>query len=343
MKYRSVVIGFLLTAVWMVCAAGEDREAKLAEIAAKYRDIVEYREVPGGKSLQDVFSWFAKVEPQGESGLYMRLMKARTQGVNVYTGEHSWKAIGAGNTVNIRSGEKKCIWAVGISLDIGLDNAIFPAAGCPWLSNSVHTVYVRMRESNEFHNTVKVDSYIISIDQKRAYYREGKREVAYPFPFTNPEPDMTQEEFEKSVAAEGQVEILDGMRRELLETFKPIVPNTRYSQRTVIEDGRTIIEFVIFEGNEDTISCVTFIPAQDKKSARAALWSIDFTKQQHKLCGLLADGTIENFDVIKQTAYLEDQGDEFKRNFVKSMLKRLDLTAADLPGIDLEPVLGAGR
>ena len=30
-------------------------------------------------------------------------------------------------------------------------------------------------------------------------------------------------------------------------------------------------------------------------------------------------------------------------NFVKSMLKRLDLTAADLPGIDLEPVLGAGR
>ena len=57
----------------------------------------------------------------------------------------------------------------------------------------------------------------------------------------------------------------------------------------------------------------------------------------------LADGTIENFDVIKQTAYLEDQGDEFKRNFVKSMLKRLDLTTADLPGIDLEPVLGAGR
>ena len=49
MKYRFVVIGFLLAAAWTVCAAGEDREAKLAEIAAKYRDIVEYREVPGGK------------------------------------------------------------------------------------------------------------------------------------------------------------------------------------------------------------------------------------------------------------------------------------------------------
>ena len=343
MKYRFVVIGFLLTAAWTVCAAGEDREAKLAEIAAKYRDIVEHREVPGGKSLQDVFSWFAKVEPQGESGLYMRLMKARTQGVKVYTGERSWKKIGAGNAVNIRSGEKKCIWVLGISLDIGLDNAIFAVDDCPWLSNSVHTVYVRMRESSEFHNTVKVDSYVISLDQKRAYYREGKREIAYPFPFTNPKPDMTQEEFEKSVAAEGQVEILDGMRNRLVKTFSPITPYKRYSHKRISKDGQMIIEFVIFEGNEDTISCVTFIPAQDEKPANVALWGLDFPKQQHKLCGLLADGTIENFDVIKQTAYLEDQSDEFKSNFVKSMLKRLGLTAADLPGIDLEPVLGAGR
>ena len=343
MKYRFVVIGFLLAAAWTVCAAGEDREAKLAEIAAKYRDIVEYREVPGGKSLQDVFSWFAKVEPQGESGLYMRLMKARTQGVNVYTGEHSWKAIGAGNTVNIRSGEKKCIWVLGISLDIGLDYAFFAVDDCPWLSNSVHTVYVRMRESNEFHNTVKVDSYIISIDQKRAYYREGKREVAYPFPFTNPEPDMTQEEFEKSVAAKGQVEILDGMRNRLVKTFSPITPYKRYSHKRISKDGQMIIEFVIFEGNEDTISCVTFIPAQDEKPANVALWGLDFPKQQHKLCGLLADGSIEYFEVIKKTAYLDDQSDEYKSNFVKTMLTRLDLTAADLPGIDLEPVLGAGR
>ena len=343
MKYRFVVIGLLLAAALTVSAAGEDREARLAEIVARYREIVEHREEPGGKSLQDVLSWFAKVEPQGESGLCMRLMKARTQGVNVYTGEHSWKAIGAGNTVNIRSGEKKRIWAVGISLDIGLDNAIFPAAGCPWLSNSVHTVYVQMRASNEFHSTVKVDSYVISLDRKRAYYCEGKCEVAYPFPFTNPEPDMTQEEFEKSIEAKGQVETWEGLRRELLDAFRPIVPYKRYSQRIVIEDGRTVIDFVIFEGDEDKMSCVTFVPAQDKKPARAAFRSLDFSKRQHVDCALLADGSIENFDVIQRTAYLEDQGDEFKRNFVKSMLKRLNLTAADLPGINLEPVLGNGR
>ena len=343
MKYRFVVIGLLLTAAWTGGAASEDREAKQAEIVAKYREIVEHREVPGGKSLPDVFSWFAKIEPQGESGLSMRLMKARTQGVNVYTGEHSWKAIGAGSTVNIRSGEKKRIWAVGISLDVGLDNAIFPAAGCPWLSNSVHTVYVRMRESSEFHNTVKVDSYVISLDQKKAYYCEGKCEVAYPFPFTNPKPDMTQEEFEKSIEAEGQVEILERMRNRLVKSFSPIVSYKRYSQRRVCAEGYTVVEFVIFEGGDDKMSCVTFVPAQDEDQASVAVWSLDFSKQQHKLCNLLADGAIENFDVIQRTAYLDEQGDEFKRDFVKSMLKRLSLTAADLPGINLEPVLGNGR
>lgn len=341
MKVLFVVIWFLLAAALTVSAAGEDREARLAEIAAKVREIVEHREVPGGKTLSDVFCWFAKVDVQGDSGLSMRLMKARTQSVKVYTGEHSWKKIGAGNTVNIRSGEKKCIWVEGISLDIALDNAIFPVEGCPWLSNSVHTVYVRMTESSEFHNTEKVDSYVISLDQKRAYYREGKREIAYPFPFTNPEPDMTQEEFEKSVAARGQVEIWEGLRSELLDAFRPIAPYKRYSQRKVIEDGRMVIDFVIFEGGEDKMSCVVFAPAQDKKPARAAFRSLDFSKRLHVDCALLADGTIENFDVIQRTAYLDEQGDEFKRDFIKSMLKRLSLTAADLPGIDLSPILYA--
>ena len=343
MKTRIVVIGLLWAAACTSNAASEDREAKLAEIAAKVREIVEHREEPGGKTLSEVFCWFAKVDVQGDSGLSMRLMKARTQSVKVYTGEHSWKYIGAGNTVNIRSGEKKCIWVEGISLDIALDNAIFPVEGCPWLSNSVHTVYVRMTESSEFHNTDKVDSYVISMNLKKAYYHEGKREVAYPFPFTNPEPDMTQEEFEKSIEAEGQVEILEGMRKKLLETFSPIVPDKRYTQVSAVGNGRTKTEFVVFEGCADKISKVSFFSGYDKKPSRAVLWGLDFPNQQHKLCDLLADGTIENFDVIRRTAYLDGQDDEFKRNFVKAMLKRLNLTAADLPGINLKPVLGNGR
>lgn len=343
MKVRLVMIGFMLAAAWTGCAASEDRQAQLAEIAAKVREIVEHREVSGGKTLSDVFCWFAKVDVQGDSGLSMRLMKARTQSVKVYTGEHSWKYIGAGNTVNIRSGEKKCIWVEGISLDIALDNAIFPVEGCPWLSNSVHTVYVRMTESSELHNTEKVDSYVISLNLKKAYYREGNREVAYPFPFTNPEPDISQEEFEKSIAAKGQVEIFEGMRSQLIKSYSPIVPYKRYFQRRVCTEGYTVVEFVIFEGGEDKISCVTFVPEQDEDRASVAVQSLNFLKQEHKFCILSADGVIEYFAIIKKTAYHDGQGDEFKRNFVKAMLKRLNLTAADLPGINLEPILGAGR
>ena len=40
---------------------------------------------------------------------------------------------------------------------------------------------------------------------------------------------------------------------------------------------------------------------------------------------------------------MDGPDDEFKRKFVKAMLKRLNLTAADLPGINLEPILGAER
>ena len=104
-----------------------------------------------------------------------------------------------------------------------------------------------------------------------------------------------------------------------------------------------MVEFVIFEGGEDKISCVTFIPAQDGESARAAFWDLDFSTRQHTLCDLLADGTIDDFEVIQRTAYLKVQNEEEKRKFVKAMLKRLNLTAADLPGINLEPILGAGR
>ena len=338
----AIIVMFSIPALACLALAGKDADKET--LIAKVRDVVEPRTIPGGKSLQDMFGvWFAKVDVQGDSGFSMRLMKARTQSVKVYTGEHSWKKIGAGNTVSIRSGEKKCIWVEGISLDIGLDNAIFPVEGCPWLSNSVHTVYVRMTESSEFHNTEKVDSYVISMNLKKAYYHEGKREVAYPFPFTNPEPDISQEEFEKSIAAKGQVEIFEGMRSQLIKSYSPIVPYKRYFQRRVCTEGYTVVEFVIFEGGEDKISCVTFVPEQDEDRASVAVQSLNFLKQEHKFCILSADGVIEYFTIIKKTAYHDGQGDEFKRNFVKAMLKRLNLTAADLPGINLEPILGAGR
>ena len=344
MKYRFVVIGLLLAAALTVSAAGEDREARLAEIVARYREIVEHREEPGGKSLQDVLSWFAKVEPQGESGLCMRLMKARTQGVNVYTGEHSWKAIGAGNTVNIRSGEKKRIWAVGISLDIGLDNAIFPAAGCPWLSNSVHTVYVQMRASNEFHSTVKVDSYVISLDRKRAYYCEGKCEVAYPFPFTNPEPDMTQEEWECQRDLPGYLKDIERRIERYVKSYGPIEPNRRYVIKAKGEwSGRPEFDYVMFGDDGQSMTCVEYFPKRGESAAEAVVRDFNRANNQYELCLLKSDGSIVDCDSIVDGKLERNKDGKLGNAFVLRVLARLSLTAADLPGINLEPVLGNGR
>jgi hypothetical protein len=344
MKYRSVVIWFLLAAALTVSAAGEDREARLAEIVARYREIVEHREVQGGKSLSDVFNWFAKVEANGELGLLMRLMKARTQGVNVYTGEHSWKAIGAGNTVNIRSGEKKCIWAVGISLDIGLDNAIFPVDDCPWLSNSVHTVYVRMRESSEFHNTVKVDSYVISLDQKRAYYREGKREVAYPFPFVNARPDMTQEEWECQRDLPGYLKDIERRIARYVKSCGPIEPNRRYVVKAKGEwSGRPEFDYVMFGDDGQSMTCVEYFPKRGESAAEAVVRDFNRANNQYELCLLKSDGSIVDCDSIVDGKLERNKDGKFGNAFVLRVLARLSLTAADLPGINLEPVLGNGR
>ncbi len=344
MKVRFVVIGFLLAAAWTVCAAGEDREAKLAEIAAKYRDIVEYREVPGGKSLQDVFSWFAKVEPQGESGLYMRLMKARTQSVKVYTGGRPWKKIGAGNAVNIRSGEKKCIWVLGISLDIGLDNAIFAVDDCPWLSNSVHTVYVRMRESSEFHNTVKVDRYVVSLDLRKAYYVEGKKEVAYPFPFVNARPDMTHEEWECQRDLPGYLKDIERRIARYVKSCGPIEPNRRYVIKTKGEwSGRPEFDYVMFGDDGQSMTCVEYFPKRGESAAEAVVRDFNRANNQYELCLLKSDGSIVDCDSIVDGKLERNKDGKFGNAFVLRVLARLSLTAADLPGIDLEPVLGAGR
>ena len=344
MKVLFVVIGLLWAAACTSNAASEDREAKLAEIAAKVREIVEHREVPGGKTLSDVFCWFAKVDVQGDSGLSMRLMKARTQSVKVYTGEHSWKYIGAGNTVNIRSGEKKCIWVEGISLDIALDNAIFPVEGCPWLSNSVHTVYARMTESSEFHNTDKVDSYVISMNLKKAYYHEGKKEVAYPFPFVNARPDMTQEEWECQRDLPGYLKDIERRIARYVKSCGPIEPNRRYVIKAKGEwSGRPEFDYVMFGDDGQSMTCVEYFPKRGESAAEAVVRDFNRANNQYELCLLKSDGSIVDCDSIVDGKLERNKDGKFGNAFVLRVLARLSLTAADLSGINLEPVLGNGR
>lgn len=322
---------------------GPDREA----LIAKVRDVVEPRTIPGGKSLQDMFGmWFAKVDSLGEDGLSLKLMRGGTQRVNIYRDEHSWDRVGAGSTVFIRSGEKKCIWIEGLALDIGLDKAIFPVEGCAWVTNSTHTAFVRMRESSELrvNNTDKEDAYVISLDLKKAYYVEGKRDVDYPFPFVNARPDVSQEEWEMQQSLPGYRDYIDEKVEELQDLCNPVVPNMRRVVKSTGKvAGRDKTTYVVFESDGRSLFCVEFYRAANEGKASATLSSFDYKGRRFRVTELREDGTTEFCHLIEGGTLKSNRDCAFMRSFVREVLSRLSLTAADLPGINLEPILGAGQ
>ena len=75
-------------------------------LVAKAKEIVTPRTVQGGKSLQDIFAWFAKVEQIGDAELNFQLLRAGTQYMKIDAGEQPWRYIGAGKTVSVHTGEK---------------------------------------------------------------------------------------------------------------------------------------------------------------------------------------------------------------------------------------------
>ena len=322
---------------------GPDREA----LIAKVRDVVEPRTIPGGKSLQDMFGmWFAKVDSLGEDGLSLKLMRGGTQRVNIYRDEHSWDRVGAGSTVFIRSGEKKCIWIEGLALDIGVDKAIFPVEGCAWVTNSTHTAFVRMRESSELrvNNTDKEDAYVISLDLKKAYYVEGKKEVAYPFPFVNARPDMTQEEWECQRDLPGYLKDIERRIARYVKSCGPIEPNRRYVIKAKGEwSGRPEFDYVMFGDDGQSMTCVEYFPKRGESAAEAVVRDFNLANNQYELCLLKSDGSIVDCDSIVDGKLERNKDGKFGNAFVLRVLARLNLTAADLPGINLELVLGTER
>lgn len=345
MKLRLIIALLSIPALVDLALAdkGVDREALIAKI----KDVVEPMTIPGGKSLQDMFGmWFAKVDRLGVDGLSLQLMRGGTQYVNIYKDEHSWESVGAGNTVSVRSGERKCIWIEGLSLVIGLDNAMFPAEGCAWLTNSTHTVFVRMRESRElrYNNTDKEDAYVISLDLKKAYYIEGKKDVDYPFPFVNARPDVSQEEWELQKALPGYLDYIDEKVEEFQDLCNPVVPNVRrVIKSTGKVAGRDKMTYIVFESDGRSLFCVEFYRAADEGKASATLSSFDYKGKRFRVAELKGDGATEFCHVIEDDALKCNRDSAFMRLFVREVLARLNLTAADLPGINLEPILGAGR
>ena len=322
--------------------AADEKSAEVEKVIAEIKAIVEPRTLPGGKSLQDIFGmWFAKVDRTDEDGLSVRLMRGGTHTVNIYTGEHSWERIGAGNTVNIGSGDRRYIWVEFLGIEISVDKVIFPADGCPWLTNSSHTVYVRMCQSSEFNRTEFVDEYVVSLDLKKAYYLQEKKDVAYPFPFVNPRPDISQEEWELQGALPGFMSFIDERADAYRTRCLPIRPNEVRVVKTKDEDGRPEVWYIEFGADCRSLTCVDYFPAEEGKAAEAVMFSIDYVNNRFQIGGMNCDGVVELVRVVEFGALKRRRDEPFKRDFACETLTRLNLTAKDLPGIKLDMILDA--
>ena len=301
-----------------------------------WTDPREPRTIPGGKSLQDVFEWFEKVEQNGDEELTFQLLRAGTQYIKIDTGEHSWRCIGAGKTVSVHPGEKKHIWGEAVGLEIALGVPLFPATECSWLSNYVRTVYIRFSQSSEFNNTEKVDQYVVSLDLRKAYYVGGKKEVDYPFPFVNARPDMTQEEWECQRDLPGYLKDIERRIERYVKSCGPIEPNRRHVIKTKGEwSGRPEFDYVMFGDDGRSMACVEYFPKSGESEAEAVVREFNRANNRYELCLLKSDGSIVDCDSIENGKLERNKGEKFSRAFVLRVLARLNLTAEDMPDIDI--------
>ena len=299
-------------------------------LVAKAKEIVTPRTVQGGKSLQDIFAWFAKVEQIGDAELNFQLLRAGTQYMKIDAGEQPWRYIGAGKTVSVHTGEKKHVWGEGVGLEVALGVPLFPAAECPWLSNSVHTAYIRFSLSSEFNNTDKVDRYVVSLDLRKAYYVEGKKEVAYPFPFVNARPDMTQEEWECQRDLPGYLKDIERRIARYVKSCGPIEPNRRYVIKAKGEwSGRPEFDYVMFGDDGQSMTCVEYFPKRGESAAEAVVRDFNRANNQYELCLLKSDGSIVDCDSIVDGKLERNKDGKFGNAFVLRVLARLSLTAAE--------------
>lgn len=313
-------------------------------LVAKAREIVAPRTVQGGNTLQDVFAWFAKVEQIGDAELTFQLLRAGTQYMKIDTGEHSWRYIGAGKTVSVHQGEKKHVWGDGVGLDIALGVPLFPAAECPWLSNSVRTAYIRFSQSSEFNNTDKVDQYVVSLDLRKSYYVEGNKEVDYPFPFVNARPDMTQEEWECQRDLPGYLKDIERRIARYVKFCNPIEPNRRYVIKATGEwSGRPEFDYVMFGDDDRSMACVEYFPKSGESEAEAVVRDFNRANNRYELCLLKTDGSIVDCDRIVNGKLERNKDWEFSNAFVLRVLARLNLTAEDIPDINMGKVMSVSK
>ena len=189
-----------------------------------------------------------------------------------------------------------------------------------------------------------MDSYVISLNLKRAYYCEEKREVAYPFPFTNPKPDVTQEEWKCQRAIYGYLKDIEIRHNQYVKSCGTIQPNRRYDIKAKGEwSGRPEFDYVIFGDDGRSMSCVEYFPKSGESEAEAVVRDFNQASNRYDLCLVKSDGSIVDCDSIENEKLECNKDEKFSRAFVLRVLARLNLTAEDMPDINMVKVMSAPK
>ena len=297
--------------------------------------------IPGGKSLQDVFDWFAKVEQEGASGLKFQVMRSKDDSIRMVVDvdeevEEDWACLSPTNPVAVLSKERKRFWVPGVVIDIAVDDELLQVDGCAWLSNAVHKVYVRRSQESEFSKTVEVDRYVVSPDLHKAYYLEGKTDVDYPFPFVNSTPDLTREDLSNRRDAIEMKEDALRMAQRYRAAVGKVELNSRYR---VMRGSGNSFGYVVFD-DSDSFFCAEYHPERGKENAGVALCRSQCKENRHRVIWLGADGSLRDYEIAEQDVLSKILSEAVQISFAREVLTRLKLTAADLPGINLDAVLG---
>lgn len=314
----------------------ERRTELRARINKVMAQIQEQREIPGALNLDEVLGrYFSSVHWDGDVGLVFNVRRAATRCLRLLdVSSQRSISILPGATIAIRPGEKKVV--VGENLEISVNRDIPADEGCGWLARSAYKVYLRFVEDyNSSSPTVSVSSYVVSPDLRKAYSYGACKDIPYPFPFVSPEPDITQEEFDHRRDLENMVENVTSLTSRLSSVGATNGVRVCRAQR---EYG--VVEYAAFDADRRPCALAVHSDAEHVGSAALSLWRFSLGKGRFEVVGAYRDMPLGRIAVLDNGSLVHDDDAAHKRELVRDILRLLELSPADFPGINLDAILG---
>ena len=328
-NYIAAVLGVLSSA----CFAVDEKSAEIEKLIAEVKAIVEPKTVRGGVSLNEILGGcFSEIQQTADGELCLRLRRGQMKHLYFVFDGLKREAVIPGEKFVLRKGDYRRLAGGGGYLDVACNSHLPKEDVCPWMPQSGQTVFFRLMRSSEFTSTNKVDSFLISLDLRKAYCIEGKEDVPYPFPYVNGTPDYTQEELDRFKASEQ----LSESTRWITNRVAKMVSHPARSEVCKLSEG----EYVSIGIAGLPVAYAAYSPALGECKASLTMWRFDFAHHVVETLTVFGDEFSDSIEMLNGTVFCSVLDKEAKMRFAGDVLERLNLTAKDLPGIDLKKILG---